>query len=344
MRIVHVNLGPRASGVDGIRRAVHTLAEAQRSRGDDVTIWDAGTTTLAPITTLRPDIVHLHSVFRPAHVRLARQLGRKKIPYVLSPHSGLSGGSLARQSWRKLAWISLFDRQLLTNARAVLSLSAVEQADVTSIAPRAHTVVVPNLLPADAAILAAPWTGPSENARPKVVTLARYDVWQKGLDRLASIAKLLPDVDFVVHGETDRNAPRAAQRLIAEAPSNLTFPGPVHGAEKDRVLAEASLFMQPSRWEGMSVALLEALARGIPCAVSTSVAAGIPDAERTVLTLPDDPARAAEHIRAVLHNPAALTQLSSAGPEWIRATTDPSMVLSDLDRAYLGDPIPTGDP
>jgi glycosyltransferase involved in cell wall biosynthesis len=61
------------------------------------------------------------------------------------------------------------------------------------------------------------------------------------------------------------------------------------------------VFVQPSRVEGLSVALVEAMTLGVPCAVSGYVARSL-DVERhgTALVLADDPAVAAYQLAALL--------------------------------------------
>lgn len=75
----------------------------------------------------------------------------------------------------------------------------------------------------------------------------------------------------------------------------------MHGDDKLRVLREADLFLQPSRVEGLSVALVEAMRLGVPCAVSGYVGRSL-DMERhgTALVLDDAPAAAAVQIAGLL--------------------------------------------
>lgn len=333
MRIAHVNVTGGSSHVDGVRSAIGDLASAQAERGHDTQIVDAdwleqqrGWDALAG-----SDVVHLHSVFRPRHVKAARWCVRSGIPYVVSPHSGLAAGSLARQRYRKALWITAFDRQLLTNAGAVICLTPAERDEVLQIAPAARTVIVPNI----ARVQDAMPTWRLRRARPQVVTLARFDVWQKGLDRLVAVARLAPEISFAVFGSFDKNDPRGAQHLIDSAPPNLVFSEPVYGEEKSRVFNEARLYFQPSRWEGMSIALLEAFAHGTPCAVSPYIANSLgADAPRIVERVSDDPTVAAVQLGTLLHDAERLLALSAAGRSWVAATTSADTVVETLISAY----------
>lgn len=333
MRITHINVTASSSHVDGVRSAVDDIASAQSERGHEIEIVDAswaerhnGWDALADT-----DVVHLHSVFRPQHIKVGRWCLRNGIPYVLSPHSGLAPGSLARQRYRKALWITAFDRRLLTNAATVVCLTPAEQDEVRRVAPSARTVVVPNL--ASMSLSTPTWTPGRIGAG--IVTLARFDVWQKGLDRLAEVARLAPDIPFRVYGEFDKNDPRGARRLIRSAPSNLTFTEPVYGEEKARVLTEAGLYFQPSRWEGMSLALLEAFVHGTPCAVSPYIATSLGgDSSRIAARVSDDPNVAAAQLRTLLADPERLLALSRAGRSWAQETTNADNVIGALIDTY----------
>ncbi|HET9518625.1 MAG TPA: glycosyltransferase [Actinoplanes sp.] len=337
MKVAHVNVGGGAE-VDGIVTSVTLLADAQRASGlAEVRVVDRAE-ELPQLLNWRPDVVHLHSAFRPRHVQLARALRRRGIPYVVSPHSALSAGSLSRQSIRKKLWIALFDRHLFAGAAAVCCLSPVEESDVRASVPRATTRLLPNIAvppPAGAGrVAAAP-------GRPQVITLSRYDVYQKGLDRIVAVAALLPEVDFTVYGSLDQNDPAAAQTLIDRRPANVTFAAPVRDRAKEQAFGSATLYFQPSRWEGMSMSVIEAMARGLPCVVSQYVADTFgPVAGDICFAVPDEAAAAAQQITTLLAAPQALAATAARAQDWVQAELTPQAIAQrslDLYRRAVGE-------
>lgn len=282
----------------------------------------------------RPHVVHLHSVFRPVHRILALRARRWGIPIVLSPHSGLAPALLRRDRLRKWVYGELVERSFHRAADGVHALQLVERDDVVRYcrAPR-PVVVIPN--PVDPGLLGAePWRVPGDEggaggnrSRPRVVLLCRYDVYQKGLDRVDALARLLPQVDFHVHGHTDRNGPGRAAALMAHAPANLRFAPPVDGGVKPRVLREADLFLLPSRVEGLSMALVEAMALGVPCAVSSYVGRSLDMAvQGTALVLDDAPATAAAQLAGLLADRDRQARLGRAARAHARRELDPAVV------------------
>jgi glycosyltransferase involved in cell wall biosynthesis len=101
----------------------------------------------------------------------------------------------------------------------------------------------------------------------------------------------------------------------------------VYGDDKLRVLRDADVFLQPSRVEGLSVALVEAMALGVPCAVSSYVGHSL-DMQRqgTALVLDDEPDRAAAQLTSLLEDRARLAELGHTARVYALYELDPDVV------------------
>ena len=80
------------------------------------------------------------------------------------------------------------------------------------------------------------------------------------------------------------------------------------------LLAEAEVFVLPSRWEGMPNALLEAMACGLPC-VATRVSGTediLRDGENGLLVEPEQPEPLADALRRVLVDATLALRLGQA--------------------------------
>lgn len=173
----------------------------------------------------------------------------------------------------------------------------------------ARVLCVPNGLELDAAARRprAHWGLPE--GRPLIVTLANIRR-VKGIDVLArtaaAVCRRRPDALFVVAGRVISAEYQAeVERLAAElgVTANLRFLGET--AEPLGLLAAADIFCLPSRTEGMSNALLEAMASALP-AVATGVGGNcqlVEDGETGFLTPVEAAEAAAERILWLLEHP-----------------------------------------
>ena len=102
------------------------------------------------------------------------------------------------------------------------------------------------------------------------------------------------------------------------------------------VYAAMDVFVLPSHREGMSNALLEAQARGLPCV--TTDATGCADAVEEGVTgyvVPArNPARLAEALDRLASSPQSRDKLGQAGPARMARLFDQQRIWSELERLY----------
>ena len=137
--------------------------------------------------------------------------------------------------------------------------------------------------------------------RPICCTVARLSA-QKGLDVLVEAAAILrrrqgrPPARFVVVGDGELREPlerRIHERGVEDAVELLGARPP---DEVAGWLAAADVFVLPSRYEGLSLAVMEAMACGLPVVVSdvSGSAELVPTAEDGRVVPADDPAALAD--------------------------------------------------
>ncbi|MFI5329960.1 MAG: glycosyltransferase [Desulfobaccales bacterium] len=142
--------------------------------------------------------------------------------------------------------------------------------------------------------------------------VARLDHWGKGHREFFTALAALPDrypVEALIIGGGRREV--EMRRLAAE----LGLAGRVHflGQRDDipDLLAALDIFVLPSHSEGVSLALLEAMAVGLP--VIASAVGGLPevvtDGENGLLIPPQDPEALAMALERLLEDPAGAKQL-----------------------------------
>ena len=218
------------------------------------------------------DLVHLHSVFVPLHAAVARAWTG---PVVLSPHGGYDPVSLRRSVLRKQVYAALHERRLVRRATTIAVLTEVEVAQVRDFAGPVRTAVVPNGVtprPAGRGEAVRERFGIPPGAR-LAVFVGRLDVRHKGLDRLARAAAAAPGWHVLLVGPDHRGGGAELRRMLAGsgAAGRVVLAGQLEPAALPDVHAAADLFVLPSRWEGLPMSLLEALAQGVPALVTPEV-------------------------------------------------------------------------
>jgi glycosyltransferase involved in cell wall biosynthesis len=147
----------------------------------------------------------------------------------------------------------------------------------------------------------------------------RYDVDHKGLDVLLRALATMPAAErppLRMHGPDYRGGRAEVLDLVAALGlgAYVEVRGPVYGDAKEEVLARASAFVYPSRWDSHSVAVTEALARGVPCLVARPMHIGRAlDAEGAGIVVELDPMSLAAGIRRALSDEGA--RVGAAGRE-----------------------------
>ncbi len=156
----------------------------------------------------------------------------------------------------------------------------------------------------------------------------------KGLDVLFHAWKLLNDRG-VFHGLKILGGgdPSAMQDLARELGilHFVTFVGPVTNVAEH--LLSSSMFILPSRDEGLSNALLEAMAHGVPC-IATNISGSqdlIRHKENGLLVPKEDPDALAEAIAYLLAVPVERERLGQAARETIQR----SFNISSIANAYI---------
>jgi glycosyltransferase involved in cell wall biosynthesis len=278
-----VQLGHEATiaTVAGPNEALAAAAEEARAAGVRIVRFAPAAPRAAffswdMLSGLRPlvqaaDVVHVHSnwTFPVWHgSQTARAAGK---PLVISPHGCLDPVRLAHSAWKKRL-VGPMDRRCLRQADVIHATSAAEREWIARYLgghPRIEVIPIGVDLPE------AP-PGPSAGPKPegrtrRVLSLGRLHPL-KGLDLLLdgwdrAIRALPPAArwELVIAGPDEQGTQGMLERRARELGlANVTFSGPLYGADKQRAFADAELFVLPSRSENFGIVVAEALAAGVP--------------------------------------------------------------------------------
>jgi glycosyltransferase involved in cell wall biosynthesis len=196
----------------------------------------------------------------------ARIQGRRVViisgGYDVAAVPGLAYGNML-PGWRRLLGRALFR---LADAVASISESAAEEARTNAgVDPARIRVVYLGLDPTLGAGAPA-----FERKQRLVLTVGhtnRTTILRKGMLTTVRIAKLLPDVPFILAGPTDRDAMGV---LKAEAGPNVRFAGEVGQDRLWELFSAARVYIQPSRHEAFGYSVAEAMLHNCVPVVSRS--------------------------------------------------------------------------
>ncbi|MEU6195287.1 glycosyltransferase [Streptomyces sp. NPDC047061] len=313
------------------------LAEGARALGAEVRGWRADRSPGAGLPDevrrltrlldeVRPALVHAHS----AKAGLAGRLAvRGRVPTLFQPHAWsfeAVGGATAALALRWERWGARW-------AHRVVCVSEAERATGVRAGIRARYTVVPN------GIDTGHFTpGNRPAAAPLVVCVGRL-CRQKGQDVLLrawpEVLRRVPDARLALVGDGPDEA--ALRRL---APASVEFAGAVTDVRP--WYRAADLVVLPSRWEGMALAPLEALACGRPVLVTDVDGAreSLPPGHAAhCLVPPGRPGALAGAVAALLLDPELRASLGGQGRRHVLSTHDvrrTAEAVAELYRELLG--------
>jgi L-malate glycosyltransferase len=147
--------------------------------------------------------------------------------------------------------------------------------------------------------------------QPIVLTCARLHE-QKGLIHLLEAVTLVPEASLVIAGEGPQRAELEANACRLGLHERVLFLG--HRNDVPALLAGCNIYVLPSLFEGLPLALLEAMHAGKPVIASAvgGVGEAITDSETGLLVPPARPDLLANAIRTLIANPLLAAQLGVA--------------------------------
>ncbi len=230
----------------------------------------------------RYDVVHIHALFSYATLPAAFFAARQKTPYIVRPLGTLNRvgmqhyhGALKRVSF------PLLERPLIERAAFLHFTSALERDQAREIGVTQRDAMIPiGVELQDAANGACgDWLrqhAPQFLGRTVFLFLGRIDPI-KGLDILlpafARARKECAKIALIVAGAGDagyERSLRAGCEKLGMA-DDVFFAGYVEGEMKRALLRDADVFVLPSRSENQGVAVVEAMAAGLPVVVTPEV-------------------------------------------------------------------------
>lgn len=305
------------TGHDGIIRVrIAATNRLETGRGMPFPVIGPGGLRSIAAAVRTADLVHLHDCLYLPVVAADRVAQRHGVPTIVTQHVAMVSFGPAVDPLLPLAYRTI-GRRLLRRAAGVAFVSEqVRDWFATSVDRRIGGIVIPNAVdttrfaPVDPAGRAAARAILGLPPDGRVVAFVGRLVPKKGLRLLVSALERLPETRLIVVGDGPERA------AIAALGPRVTFHPEIARELMPEVYRAADLFGLVSRGEGLPVALIEALACGLPAVVSDDPGFAALAGCAGVTRVRPQAESIATAVGALLADPVALAAQGRAARTW----------------------------
>ena len=281
------------------------------------------------------DLVHITGVFTFPVIIAAILARRAGIPYIVRPAGTLDAYPLTKKAWRKKIFYRLLLKRLLEHAAIIHATSAAEQNQIKLLDARFMSTVIPL-----AVALHNFNRIHTDSDQVRLLFLSRIHP-KKGLPVLLRALAILNNrnkkYSLTIAGAGSQEYLNELRYITKELGivSLVSYTGFVDGEDKDYLLRNSDVFVLPSYQENFGIAVVEAMAVGLPVVVSDQVAisAKILKAGAGKVVPIDEPGQLAEVICA-LESSDTRNALGQAGIELVRSNFSPEALRQGLHSMY----------
>ncbi len=296
---------------------------------------------------VQADLVLIHSLYRFTSTVAAHYCRKFKVPYILRPHGTLDPFLVYRRRWfLKWAYINLFEKRNFNSAAAIQYSSRIEE----EMTRQFMTVTSPSLVIPEGIDLEnfakLPPRGmfraryPETAGKVLILFLSRFHQ-KKGIelliDAFARAKSRGTDAHLVLAGSGDSDYVKRVSQKVRDAGLSgcTTITGQLSEEDKFAALADADLFVLPSFGENFGLAVVEAMACGLPVLISDKVGIWpeIAEAEAGMVT-PCDPDKISDAIDRLVYEPEWRAILGGRGRKLVHKRFSMDRMAERMERAY----------
>jgi len=290
------------------------------------------------------DVVHVHGLLNPTSSGASRLAIAGRRPVVIGPFGTMSRYTFSyRRSVAKRLYFEIIDAPNLRRASAIHFTTTAECADAAwhGIDATRRTYIVP---PPYRSAQPTGRTRPAGvRAAPIVLFLGRLHP-VKGIDLLLEgwgrVLQRYPTAELRIAGAGSAGYTaylRSRPSAYGYSASSVKFLGFIGDEDKQHQLAEASIAVLPSRHENFGIAVLDAVAAGVPVVVTAGVQlAPWVEAEALGHVVERAPGPLAQAIVEALSDASLQARVGAEGPTAVARAFAPGAIAPALQGMYRG--------
>lgn len=290
-------------------------------------------------------VVHIHGIWNLWWAVLAQILTWRQIPFVVSPHGSLEPGALQFSRLKKRVALAIYQRRALRQASALVVTSSLEAQGLAALCLGVPVCLVPNGVALETPLLPTTVDQGEKSDSPRTFLFLSRIHPKKGLPLLVRAWSRVrqPGWRVVVAGNDEQGhlAEVKALALALGVLDDFHFPGAVQGAAKQRLFAQADVFVLPTRSENFGIVVAEALSHGVPVITTRGAPwGGLTEKGCGWWCDIDESALAVCMEQAMQQPKQTLAAMGAAGREWVRRDFNWDFIaqraLAELYRPTLG--------
>ena len=288
-------------------------------------------------------LVHTHIPFVYPTLAGFRFAKRYRIPLFYSQRGVFDPKSLRYRYLKKYALIKFVENRILSAATTLIALTEEEEANYRALNVTTPCRIVPNGVDVDSfrgragADLTEHYSLSPDSL--VILFLGRISP-RKGVGRLLdafiAVAKAVPHAVLVLAGPGEFNQMEnyRSRAQAAGLSDRVIFPGVVENERKVGLLARADLFCLPSDSEGLSVAVLEALASETAVLLSPECNFPVVETADVGRVVANDAEKIASALIDLLSSPGHLRTMGVRAREFARREYDWEVIVDRLLDVY----------
>lgn len=285
------------------------------------------------------DVIHIHGLFNPVSSFSATICRKRGFPYVIRPFGTLSGYTFSRNRWFKKPWFQFIDKPNLNGADGIHFTTEAEfrEANRLGIPLEKKKWVVP---PPFRGEMSGDITSEDKFKEPVCLYMSRLHPI-KNIEVLlhawSDVSNKIPKAKLLIAGSGDKSYEQSLQKLAnnLNLSDSVEFKGFVTGNEKSDLLKKSWVFALPSQHENFGIAVLEAIAAGLPVVISPEVQlADFVKATDTGQVVPREPKEIADEIIQLFKDEDYRNRMTTKGPEEVEKAFSLEKVGRQLNEMY----------